>query len=53
MLFVPAEQCLVFAAASGCELIEMPQAGHFDFVHPETDAGRAVIKFFKGLSDGS
>ncbi|HAF39359.1 MAG TPA: hypothetical protein DCG72_10275 [Gammaproteobacteria bacterium] len=49
---VPAEQCLVFAAASGCELIEMPQAGHFDFVHPETDAGRAVIKFFKGLNDG-
>jgi acetyl esterase/lipase len=52
-VIVPAEQCLVFAAASGCELIEMPQAGHFDFVHPETDAGRAVIKFFKGLSDGS
>jgi len=49
---VPAEQCLVFAAASGCELIEMPQAGHFDFVHPETDAGRAVMKFFKGLNDG-
>lgn len=49
---VPSEQCLVFAAASGCELIEMPEAGHFDFVHPETTAGRAAMNFFKGLRDG-
>jgi len=49
---VPPEQSLVFGAAADCELIELSQAGHFDFVHPETAAGRRVMRFFKGLCHG-
>ena len=50
---VPLEQSIGYAAALGCELVEAPQAGHFDFIHPEITAGQQVMTFFKGLCDGT
>ena len=49
---VPAEQSLVFAAASGCELVEAHEAGHFDFIYPQSTAGRQVLNYLKGLCNG-
>jgi kynureninase len=39
---VPIAQSRSFADASGCDLLELPGAGHFDVVDPRTSAWEAI-----------
>ncbi len=39
---VPIAQSRTFAAASGCELLELPGAGHFEVVDPRTTSWQAI-----------
>ena len=50
-VLVPAEQSRNYQNKTGCESLHIPDAGHFDFIHPETVAGDAVMRILGAHRD--
>ena len=50
-VLVPAEQSRNYQNKTGCEALHIPDAGHFDFIHPETVAGDAVMRILGAHRD--
>lgn len=52
-MLVPAEQSRHYLLKTGCEAILVPDAGHFDFIHPATVAGHTVLSRLGDYCDAS